>query len=161
VTALGLVALAVLALSYSVPHAFALDGGNSISAGGVDHVRPGRAVAIDLGTNGVLPATDVQGVSITGRGTAALRIRSIRYALDNPGLPGSAVDPACVQRSEPSQPVGHPQRRVALLPFSTPIVIDRLNLRYRTLGIDTTMSVALQNPVRLARPHLHRWVDWV
>ena len=149
VAVLGVVALVVLAGSYSVPHAFVLDGGDSISAGGVDHVRLGKAMAINLQTNGVLPATDVQGVSIAGRGTAALRIRSARYALDYPGLPG--------RRSTPL-PFKVPSRRslwvtlnVALRSCpSTPVVIDRLDLSYRTLGIDTTMSVALKDPVRLA-----------
>ncbi len=141
-----LVAAVALAFSYSATHAFAQNG----SAGSAASVGSHHAVILNVGLQGIALPSQITGVSLDGRSTAALRV--LRAALS--GERGSAVATSAVAGPLPmrlgAQENGWLAVRfiVRACPSSSP-QIDAITLHYRVLGIATSERVSLWRMLQL------------
>jgi hypothetical protein len=139
----------LVGFSYSGLHPFAVDGsgGTFASTGVVGHV--GRAAEVDVGLSSARLPTQVTGVTLTGSGAAHFRVSAIVVSRDASPYIGY---PLLRTRLPHEVPAGHSMwisAKVTLVSCAD-ISVNTLVLHYRMLGISTSETMPLQDPLRLS-----------
>lgn len=162
---LAMLIAALVGFSYSALHPFAADGNGGTFTDATVTTHVGHTTELEVGLNAVHLTTRFTGVTFTGPGAAHFRAGAIVLTRD--GNPETVVSHwARVHLAGP--PYGgyvlHPTR----LPYRVPagdeawistqvkltscadISVNTLVLHYRVLGISTSESIPLQQPLRMS-----------
>jgi hypothetical protein len=152
----------LVALSYSVAHAFLADGsvtsGNSPAA-----VRVGQTQIFGVGLNGMRVPITVQSVALTGPGSVNARVSAIALNLNESGSalalsrygPFSGGHGAGLVTTALRHPFRVPASRSLWISVRLslrecrPATLDTLKLGYTVLGVRTSARIPLSGPMTL------------
>jgi hypothetical protein len=159
---LTVVGALLVALSYSVTHAFLADGSAAPGKSPVA-VRVGRTQIFGVGLNGMRVPITVQSVALTGPGSANAHVSAIALNLNASGSAlalsrygrSSGGHGAGLARTALRQPFRVPagrslwiSARISLRKCQ-PATLDTLKLGYTVLGVRTSASIPLSGPMTL------------
>lgn len=136
------IAAALVALSYSATHAFAGDGDGGTYGSGTIITHLGHTETISVGLSQIRLPVDITGATFTGPGAAHVRVSSLSLGM-----------------GFPTGPLRLPYRLGAgrslwidatvRLTSCGDVTVNSLKLRYTVLGIATSESIPLQQPLSM------------
>lgn len=146
---IGAVAAALFALSYSATHAFAGDGSGGSYGGGTIITHLGHSETISVGLSQIRLPVEITGAAFTGPGAAHVRVSS--YTLGTTGA-GPALRLPHRLGAGNALWIG---AKVTLTSCGN-VTVNTFRLRYTVLGIATSESIPLQQPLNLSCLRWHQ-----
>jgi hypothetical protein len=136
---------ALVGLSYSALHPFAADGSGGSYGPAPIVARVAHLEQVAIGLNAIHIPAQITGVTLTGSGAAHFRVHAI--VLNNGGPVGAY--PVQATRFPYRVPAGQEVWITARVRLSScgDIGVNTLRLRYTILGINTTESIPLSQPL--------------
>jgi len=135
---------ALIGLSYGGLHAFAADGSGGTFADAPIAARIGHSETVTAGLSRMWLPADITGVQFSGPGAGHIRASELLISPDFVIGQGTTPLP---YRVSAGQQVWISER--VTLASCGEVTVNTLKLRYRVLGIGTTESIPLQQPLSL------------